>query len=116
MDGAPHLAGRSPSNVNHKTGMDFLQGEFFSALGRWRFLMRSRVPLWSPPDSPAECALQMIGRYKTREAAIQQAHAYDVDASADQERAHWRAILRKLRAPEPSQALCGESPSVTAAL
>ena len=30
------------------------------------------MPLWSPPDSPADCALQMIGRYKIREAAIQQ--------------------------------------------
>ena len=60
------------------------------------------MPLWSPADSPAECALQMIERYETLEAAIQRAHAYDIDASADEERAHWRAVLRKLRAsPNP---------------
>jgi hypothetical protein len=53
---------------------------------------------WSPPDSPAECALQMVGRYKTREAAIQQAHAYDLDAHMDEERAYWRSVLAELRA------------------
>ena len=37
-------------------------------------------------------------RYKTREAAIQQAHAYDLDAYTDEERAYWRSVLAELRA------------------
>jgi hypothetical protein len=48
--------------------------------------------------SSTERALQMIGRYKTREAAIQQAHAYDLDAYTDEERAYWRSVLAELRA------------------
>ena len=56
------------------------------------------MPLWSPPDSPEECALQMIGRYEISDTAIQQAHAYDLDAYTDEERAYWRAVLKELRA------------------
>jgi hypothetical protein len=40
----------------------------------------------------------MIGRYKIRDTAIQQAHACDLDAYMDEERAYWRAVLRELRA------------------
>jgi hypothetical protein len=40
----------------------------------------------------------MVWRYKTREAAIQQAHAYDLDAYTDEERAYWRSVLAELRA------------------
>ena len=49
-------------------------------------------------ESPAECAGSMIRRYKTREAAIEQAHAYDVEAHTDEERGYWRAVLAELRA------------------
>jgi hypothetical protein len=40
----------------------------------------------------------MIRRYKSREAAIEQAHAYDIDADSDEERGYWRAVLAELRA------------------
>jgi hypothetical protein len=42
-------------------------------------------------------AVDMIRRYGTREAAIQQAHTYDVEAITDDERAFWRAVLAELR-------------------
>jgi hypothetical protein len=42
-------------------------------------------------------AADMIRRYGTREAAIQQAHTYDLDAMTDDERAFWRAVLAELR-------------------
>jgi hypothetical protein len=42
-------------------------------------------------------AIDMIRRYGSSEAAIQQAHAYDVDAITDEERAFWRAVLVELR-------------------
>jgi hypothetical protein len=50
---------------------------------------------WS--ESAAECAAAMIRRYKSREAAIEHAHAYDVEAFTDEECAHWRAVLAELR-------------------
>ena len=48
-------------------------------------------------ENAAECAAAMIRRYKSRKAAIEQAHAYDVEAYADAERAYWRAVLQELR-------------------
>jgi hypothetical protein len=42
-------------------------------------------------------AIDMIRRYGTREAAIQQAHVCDVEAMTDEERAFWRAVLVELR-------------------
>jgi hypothetical protein len=42
-------------------------------------------------------AIDMIRRYGTREAAIQQTHSYDVEAVMDEERAFWRAVLAELR-------------------
>jgi hypothetical protein len=42
-------------------------------------------------------AVDMIRRYGTREAAIQQANTYDVEAITDDERAFWRAVLAELR-------------------
>ena len=42
-------------------------------------------------------AISMIRRYGTSETAIQQAHAYDVEAVTDEERAFWRAVLAELR-------------------
>jgi hypothetical protein len=40
----------------------------------------------------------MIRHHRTRDAAIEQAHAYDVEADTDDERAYWRAVLVELRA------------------
>ena len=48
-------------------------------------------------ENPAERAASMIRRYKSREAAIEQAHAYDIEAITDKERAFWRAVLAELR-------------------
>jgi hypothetical protein len=42
-------------------------------------------------------AIEMMRRYGTREAAIQQAHAYDAEAMTDDERAFWRGVLAELR-------------------
>jgi hypothetical protein len=42
-------------------------------------------------------AIDMIRRYGTREAAIQQAHVCDVEAMTDEERAFGRAVLVELR-------------------
>jgi hypothetical protein len=51
-----------------------------------------------PPMKNAErTALRMIRRYGTSEPAIQQAHAYDIGAITDEERAFWRAVLAELR-------------------
>ena len=46
-------------------------------------------------------AIDMIHRYGTREAAIQQAHAYDIEAITDKERAFWRVVLAELRSEYP---------------
>ena len=54
----------------------------------------SRVP---PMKNAERTAIDMIHRYGTREAAIQQAHAYDIEAITDKERAFWRAVLAELR-------------------
>ena len=54
-------------------------------------------------ENPAERAASMIRRYKSREAAIEQAHAYDIDADSDEERGYWRAVLAELRAYSPHQ-------------
>jgi hypothetical protein len=48
-------------------------------------------------ENAERTAIDMIRRYGTREAAIQQAHAYDVEAITDDERAFWRAVLAELR-------------------
>ncbi len=56
-------------------------------------------------ENAAECAASMIRRYKTREAAIEQAHAYDVEAYTDEERAYWRAVLASLRAYSTNEIL-----------
>ena len=42
-------------------------------------------------------AIDMIRRHGTCESAIQQAHAYDVEAITDEERRFWRTVLAKLR-------------------
>jgi hypothetical protein len=47
----------------------------------------------------------MIRRYKSREAAIEQAHACEVEAYKDEERAYWRAVLAELRACNENQIL-----------
>ncbi len=48
-------------------------------------------------ENAGRTAIDMIRRYGTREAAIQQAHAYDVEAITDEERGFWRAVLAELR-------------------
>jgi hypothetical protein len=48
-------------------------------------------------DEAERIAVDMIRRYGSRESAIQQAHACDVEAFTDEERAFWRAILVELR-------------------
>jgi hypothetical protein len=48
-------------------------------------------------ENAERTAKDMLRRYQTREAAIQQAHAYDVEAMTDDERAFWRAVLAELR-------------------
>jgi hypothetical protein len=55
-------------------------------------------------ESAERTAVDMIRRYGTREAAMQQAHAYDVDAVTNDERAFWRAVLAELRSYEVSKA------------
>jgi hypothetical protein len=52
--------------------------------------------LWN--QNAAECAASMIRRYKSRHAAIEQAHANEIDADSAEQRAFWRAVLAKLRA------------------
>jgi len=47
-------------------------------------------------ENAERTAVDMIRRYGTREAAIQQAHTYDVEAMTDDERAFWRAVLAEL--------------------
>jgi hypothetical protein len=47
-------------------------------------------------DEAERIAIDMIRRYGSREAAIQQAHACDVEALTDEERAFWRAVLAEL--------------------
>jgi hypothetical protein len=47
----------------------------------------------------------MIRRNKSREAAIEQAHAYDVEADTDNERVYWRAVLVELRVCSAEQLL-----------
>ena len=47
----------------------------------------------------------MIRRYKSREAAIEQAHAYDFEADTDNERAYWRAVSVDFRACSAEQVL-----------
>ena len=42
-------------------------------------------------------AIDMIRRHGTCQSAIQQAHAYDVEAITDEERGFWRAVLAELR-------------------
>jgi hypothetical protein len=42
-------------------------------------------------------AIEMMRRYGNRDAAIQQAHAYDSDAMTDDDRAFWRGVLAELR-------------------
>jgi hypothetical protein len=56
-------------------------------------------------ENAAECAASMIRRYKSREAAIEQAHACEVEAYKDEERAYWRAVLAELRACNENQIL-----------
>jgi hypothetical protein len=48
-------------------------------------------------ENAERTAIDMVRRYRTREAAIQQAHAYDVEAITDEERRFWRTVLAKLR-------------------
>jgi hypothetical protein len=48
-------------------------------------------------DDAERTATDMIRRYGSPEVAIQQAHAYDVETVADEERAFWRAVLVELR-------------------
>jgi hypothetical protein len=55
-------------------------------------------------ENAERTAIDMIRRYRTSEAAIQQAHAYDVEAITDEERGFWRAVLAELRS-------CGSLPS-----
>jgi hypothetical protein len=51
-----------------------------------------------PMNNEAErIAIDMIRRYGSREAAIQQAHACDVEAVTNEDRAFWRAVLVELR-------------------
>jgi hypothetical protein len=38
----------------------------------------------------------MIRRYKSRHAAIEQAHANEIDADSAEQRAFWRAVLAEL--------------------
>jgi hypothetical protein len=56
-------------------------------------------------ESAAECAAAMTRHYKSREVAIEQAHAYDVEAYSDEERAYWRAVLVELRACNEAEIL-----------
>ena len=65
--------------------------------------------LWN--QNAAECAASMIRRYKSRHAAIEQAHANDIDADSDEERAYWRAVLAELRAYGIHQILDEKPPS-----
>jgi hypothetical protein len=71
---------------------------------------RGKVPAWedggycvatlkcgAAMENVERTAVDMIRRYGTREAAIQQAHTYDVEAVTDDERAFWRAVLAELR-------------------
>jgi hypothetical protein len=53
----------------------------------------------------------MIRRYKTCAAAIEQAHAYDVEACTGEERAYWRAVLASLRAYRTNEILDKTSPT-----
>jgi hypothetical protein len=55
--------------------------------------------------SAAECAASMVWRCKSREVAIEQAHACDVEASTDEERAYWRAVLAELRVCNEAEVL-----------
>jgi hypothetical protein len=48
-------------------------------------------------ENAERTAKDMLRRYRTREAAIQRAHAYDVEAITDEDRAFWRAVLTELR-------------------
>jgi hypothetical protein len=48
-------------------------------------------------ENAERTAIDMIRRYGTREAAIQRAHAYDMEAITDEERAFWRTVLAELR-------------------
>jgi hypothetical protein len=48
-------------------------------------------------ENAERTAIDMVRRYRTREAAIQQAHANDVEAITDEERRFWRTVLAKLR-------------------
>ena len=48
-------------------------------------------------ENAEQTAIDLICRYRTREAAIQQAHAYDVETFSAEERAFWRAVLVELR-------------------
>jgi hypothetical protein len=48
-------------------------------------------------ENAERTAIDMVRRYRTREAAIQQAHAYDVEAITDEERRFWRTVLAELR-------------------
>jgi hypothetical protein len=57
-----------------------------------------------PMENAERTAIDMIRRYGTLEAAVQQAHAYDVEAISDEERAFWRAVLVELRSCGVSKA------------
>jgi hypothetical protein len=59
-------------------------------------------------ENAEHIALDMIRRYGTCEAAIQQAHAYDVEAVTDEERGFWRSVLVELRsygAPKAAESI-----------
>ena len=47
-------------------------------------------------EDAAKCASSMIRRYKSRHAAIEQAHANEIDADSAEQRAFWRAVLAEL--------------------
>lgn len=55
------------------------------------------LPQVSPMKDAERTAIRMIRRHGACEAAIQQAHAFDVEAFTDEVRAFWRAVLAELR-------------------
>jgi hypothetical protein len=55
------------------------------------------LPQVQPMKNAERTAIRMIRRYGACETAIQQAHAFDVEAFTDEVRAFWRAVLAELR-------------------